>query len=87
MNTAERIYAGVKRMPEGIARQVLDFVVFLEKRHLFQQEDKKSDGSQEISTNQLERLVQAARESFPATGKRVRDQEFAAMRNEWDRMP
>ncbi|MBF0183214.1 MAG: hypothetical protein HQM06_02330 [Magnetococcales bacterium] len=33
MNTTERIYAEVKRLPEELADQVLDFVLFLEQRH------------------------------------------------------
>ncbi|MBF0340448.1 MAG: DUF2281 domain-containing protein [Magnetococcales bacterium] len=33
MNTAERIYTEVKRMPEDLVDRVLDFVLFLEQRH------------------------------------------------------
>ena len=33
MSTAERIYQEVQRLPEPLAREVLDFVQFLEVRH------------------------------------------------------
>lgn len=33
MNTAERIYAEVKHIPEDLADRVLDYVLFLKQRH------------------------------------------------------
>lgn len=42
MKTAERIYAEVKRLPENIAVEVLDFILFLAQRHVLDQTEKKA---------------------------------------------
>ncbi|MBF0438705.1 MAG: DUF2281 domain-containing protein [Magnetococcales bacterium] len=44
MNTAERIYTEVKRMPEDLVDRVLDFVLFLEQRHAVGQAVQETDG-------------------------------------------
>lgn len=43
MKIAERIYAEVNRLPENIANEVLDFTLFLAKRHARDQTGKKSN--------------------------------------------
>ncbi len=33
MSTAEKIYQEAQRLPEGLAREVLDFIGYLEQKH------------------------------------------------------
>ena len=42
MNIAEKIYDEVRKLPVDVARQVLDFIGYLEKKHNIQGEDLKN---------------------------------------------
>lgn len=54
MSTAERIYQEVQRMPESLAREVLDFVQFLEVRHGLRTEmDQNLKEAQRVSMNKV----------------------------------
>lgn len=46
MKTAERIYVEAKRLPENIATEVLDFILFLAQRHALDQTEKKAGAGQ-----------------------------------------
>ncbi len=39
MNTAEKIYKEVSRLPEHLAREVLDFIGYVEKKHGLQDKE------------------------------------------------
>ncbi|MBF0132947.1 MAG: hypothetical protein HQL75_10235 [Magnetococcales bacterium] len=82
MNTAERIYDEVKRLPEPLAEQVLDFVFFLEQRRA-----KLGDAAPlgEFDAGEIRRRALAAQRHFPPMDRAVLDEEFTAIRREWDR--
>lgn len=42
MDIAEKIYNQVSRLPELLAREVLDFIEYLEKKHGVQDQDLKN---------------------------------------------
>ncbi|MBF0419837.1 MAG: DUF2281 domain-containing protein [Magnetococcales bacterium] len=83
MNTAERIYAEIKRLPEDLVDRVLDFVLFLEQRHLLTDQMP----NQESHASEIRRLAEAAQWSFPALGREEAAREAAALRGVWDRQP
>ena len=54
MSTAERIYQEVQRMPEPLAKEVLDFVQFLEHRHGLRTEmDEDLKAAQQLSMEKV----------------------------------
>lgn len=81
MTTAERIYAEVQRLPEELADQVLDFILFLEQRHL----PTEQMPSQESRASEIRRLAEAAQRSFPRLEREESAREALALRAEWDR--
>ncbi len=84
MNTAEKIYDKARNMPEELAREVLDFMLFVEQR---QRARKNASDERETDPESMMRLVKAAQESFPKVDSETVRQEFASMRDEWDRTP
>ncbi|MBF0632540.1 MAG: DUF2281 domain-containing protein [Magnetococcales bacterium] len=83
MTTAERIYAEVKRLPEDLVDRVLDFVLFLEQRHV----PAELMSNQESNASEIRRLAEAAQRSFPLLERDESAREAFALRREWDRQP
>ncbi|MBF0109993.1 MAG: DUF2281 domain-containing protein [Magnetococcales bacterium] len=83
MTTAERIYAEVKRLPEDLVDRVLDFVLFLEQRHV----PAEQTPNQTNDASEIRRLAEAARKSFPLLERKESAREAFALREEWDRQP
>ncbi len=84
MNTAERIYTEVKRMPEKEAHQVLEFIEAVKKQGAIPGKTLR----EQIYCMSPEELIQkalAAQASFPRVDQEELAKEFADMRNEWDR--
>lgn len=86
MNTAERIYTEVKRMPEEQAHQVLEFVEAVK-----QQSSIPGRTLREriycMSPEELKKKALAAQADFPRMDQEKLAKEFADMRDEWDRTP
>ncbi|MBF0417605.1 MAG: hypothetical protein HQL86_05080 [Magnetococcales bacterium] len=84
MNTAERIYDEAKCLPEEQAHQVLVFIEAMKKQDLL-----PGSGLREkmdvISSETLRKKALAAQAIFPRVDREKMAQEFADMRNEWDR--
>ncbi len=59
MNTAERIYAEVRCLPEALADRVLDFVLFLGQKHAPIRGLATQDGTQELPDEGRHRAVDA----------------------------
>ncbi|MBF0154729.1 MAG: hypothetical protein HQL64_13390 [Magnetococcales bacterium] len=84
MNIAEKIYHKARNMPEELAREVLDFMMFMEQRQRVRQDDSEEH---ETEPETMMRLVKAAQESFPKVDSETLRQESASLRDEWDRTP
>ncbi|MBF0179392.1 MAG: hypothetical protein HQM03_05115 [Magnetococcales bacterium] len=82
MSTAEEIYDKARNMPETLAREVLDFMLFVEQR---QSTLQGVSDDERTAPETMMRLVKAAQESFPKVDFATLRQEFASLRDEWDR--
>lgn len=85
MNTAERIYAEVKRMPEKEAHQVLEFIEAVKKQGAIPRRTLREQ-IYCMSPEELTQKALAAQACFPRVDQEELAKEFADMRNEWDRM-
>ncbi|MEO5346817.1 MAG: DUF2281 domain-containing protein [Magnetococcus sp. YQC-9] len=79
MNTVERIHVEIDRLPGELAEEVLDFILFLGQRRAIRPNEEQPESILD--------LARTAQRHFPAVNAEVRHQEFAALRNEWDRLP
>ncbi|MBF0462971.1 MAG: hypothetical protein HQL87_16500 [Magnetococcales bacterium] len=86
MTTAERIYVEAKRLPEHLASEVLNFILEIEQRNSVRQRGSEGDTDRAIHSQEILRLARVAQASFPVVEQGIRDREFAALRNEWDRL-
>ncbi|MBF0163491.1 MAG: hypothetical protein HQM01_03115 [Magnetococcales bacterium] len=86
MNTAERIYAEVKRMPEKEAHQVLEFIEAVKNQGVIPRRTLREQIDC-ISPEELKEKALAAQAGFPRVDQEALAKEFAGMRDEWDRTP
>ncbi|HAT51256.1 MAG: hypothetical protein HQL07_04225 [Nitrospirae bacterium] len=86
MNTAERIYTEVKRMPEEQAYQVLEFIEAVKKQSAIPGRSLP-ERIYRMSPEELEKKALAAQTGFPRMDQEKLAKDFADMRDEWDRMP
>ncbi len=86
MNTAERIYTEVKRMPEEQACQVLEFIEAVKKQGSIPGRTLRK-GIDCMSPEELKKKALAVQAGFPKMGGEALAKEFAEMRDEWDRVP
>ena len=54
MNTAEKIYEEASKLPEYLAKEVLDYLKYIEKKHDFQ--DREIQNLQEAQTAVMNRI-------------------------------
>ncbi|MBF0401444.1 MAG: hypothetical protein HQL90_11820 [Magnetococcales bacterium] len=86
MNTAERIYAEIKRMPEQQAHQVLEFIEAVKKQGGIPGRTLRERICC-MSPEELKKKALAAQAGFPRVDQEQLAKEFADMRDEWDRTP
>ncbi|MBF0152235.1 MAG: hypothetical protein HQL64_00615 [Magnetococcales bacterium] len=84
MNTAERIYAEIRRMPEEQAHQVLEFIEAVKKQGAIPRRTLREQIDC-MSPEELKEKALAAQASFPRMDQEELAKEFADMRKEWDR--
>ncbi|MBF0340450.1 MAG: hypothetical protein HQL95_05730 [Magnetococcales bacterium] len=84
MNTAERIYAEIKRMPEEQTHQVLAFIEAVKKQGAVPGRTLREQ-IYCMSPEELKKKALAAQASFPRVDQAQLAKEFADMRDEWDR--
>jgi len=76
MNTAEQIYQHVKALPESAAREILDFVEFIEAKRKLAEAGPSFSRSERLERMRAARGVWAQRDDLP---------DVPRLRSEWDR--
>ena len=76
MNTAERIYEHVKALPESTAREILDFIEFIEAKRKLAETGQAFSHNERLNKMRVARGLWAQRDDLPDLPK---------LRGEWDR--
>lgn len=76
MNTAEQIYEHVKALPESTAREILDFVEFVEAKRKLTEASQSLSRVKRLEKMRVARGLWAQRDDLPDLPK---------LRSEWDR--
>ena len=76
MNTAEQIYEHVKALPESTAREILDFVEFVEAKRKLTEAGQSVSRIERLEKMRVARGLWAQRDDLPDLPK---------LRDEWDR--
>ena len=76
MNTAEEIYEHVKALPESTAREILDFVEFVEAKRKLAEAGQSVSRIERLEKMRVARGLWAQRDDLPDLPK---------LRAEWDR--
>ena len=76
MNTAEQIYEHVKALPESAAREILDFVEFVEAKRKLAEVGQSFSRNERLEKMRVARGLWAQRDDLPNIPK---------LRGEWNR--
>ncbi len=76
MNTAEQIYEQVKALPESTAREILDFVEFVEAKRKLTEAGQSFSHIERLEKMRVARGLWVQRDDLP---------DLLKLRDEWDR--